>query len=674
VPLHTSSSYDVQPHVMKTVSISVFSAKNSFSLHTPSPNHALVTADIPEFKQHVHIAPADSRQSQLWIDGLYGEAIKKRDFIALLRSQGIPFPLQQPITQQSANSYHYVSPECLSNRKTTILEAWGLVAPIQQLLESNLHALCPACGGRIIRIPSTTQLKQHILEGYQGVSITLLASSAHGTLQDWALNNGFSCSVDGSSHFAVELDSDICSKEQIARISRILASLWKLEEVVLTCRSRDNISSFSKSGWCTKCEELKQFPDVNSISSYLMGGPPPKGAHCLLVDSELSLPTLLETPLSVLPHQPRILERIITLSTQFGLEMYPLGTPISHLSSHAIAILSLAISLQDSSSHILVDIPQGLLSREQTELISLLNAQHSSSRSIVFVQDPIAQQIPPVANLSISLDQTTLIGTLISNQGQTVELYTNSIISLSRKKFGIGSLASLLVDGNQHGAIQFTGEKVATVCLPTFCHAPRGSTQTVADLLGLSSKLAELYAMGFDAQHAGLTPRNFSPHSKGKEHFTCNHCKGLGLELTYRREIHRPEAQTCRQCDGMRFTDPVSSCLFKGIPYGTVYNLNIRRVESLFANIPKIGKTLALAVRLSLGDLPIGMPISLLSHSELRRLRLIEALINRKKTTPNLFLLEDPSVGWGMVSQKTILELLQQSTTELTTTWVLLEH
>lgn len=659
---------------MKTVSINVFSAKNFFSLHTPSPNHALVTADIPEFKQHVHIAPADSRQSQLWIDGLYGEAIKKREFLTLLRNQGIPFPLQQPITQQSANSYHYVSPECLSNRKTTIFEAWGLVAPIQQLLESNLHALCPACGGRIIRTPSTTQLKQHILDEYQGVSITLLASSAYSTLQDWALTNGFSCSVNANSDYMVALDSDVCSKEQLARLSRILASLWKLDAITLTCSSKDSVRSFSKTGWCTTCKKTTYFPDVNTLSSYLTGGPPPEGAHCLLVDSELSLTTLLNTPLSALLNPPLIVENVVTLSAQFGLDLYPLGTPISHLSSEVIALLSLAISLQDLSSHILVDIPQGLLSRDQADLISLLNTQHSSSRSIVFVQDPIGQQIPPVANLPVSLDQTTLIGTLISNQRQTVELYTNSIISLSRKKFGIGSLASLLVDGNQHGTIQFTGEKVTTVCLPTFCHVPRGSTQTVADLLGLSSKLAELYAMGFDAKLAGLTPRNFSPHSKGKEHFTCNHCKGLGLELTYRREIHRPEAQTCRQCGGMRFIDPISSCLFKGVPYGTVYNLNIRRVGTLFANIPKIGKTLALAVQLSLGDLPIGMPISLLSHSELRRLRLIEALTNRKKTTPNLFLLEDPSVGWGMVSQKTILELLKQSTTELTTTWVLIEH
>jgi excinuclease UvrABC ATPase subunit len=102
--------------------------------------------------------------------------------------------------------------------------------------------------------------------------------------------------------------------------------------------------------------------------------------------------------------------------------------------------------------------------------------------------------------------------------------------------------------------------------------------------------------------------------------------------------------------------------------------MTLQHIASAFTHIPKMSQTLSYANELSLNHLPIGMPVALLSHSELRRLRLIEVITTFKKTLPNLILLEDPDIGWGTVAYSTIQTIIERSTEEYDASWILVRQ
>ena len=660
---------------IKTSTTSAFSALDFFSAASQDRENTNTTKDIPNYDTGVHVAPKDIAGSLLWIDSLYGDVLKKHEFLTQVAKRALPFPLQHPLRDSNGSSYHYVAPECVGDLTGTILDAWGQVEPIQLLLESHLHSQCAVCDSSVTRIPSITVLEKQVLHQYSGTCITLDAIGPREEFQRWALANGFSCVQHDSKQLRVTLDSGICSREQLASLSRVLESLWRLDNIVITCATENKATSYHKTGWCPHCQEPKEFPDSKSLKSYLRKGQLPKncGEH-LFVNDKLSLKQLLETPLNELEDIPSELSRVAELSRQLGISTHPLGMSVSRLSSHTCALLSIGITLYQPSSTLLLDIPQGLLASHKETLRPLL-LQHATSRAIILLQDIFFEsppKSPPKPSNSVQKQRT--IGSIITQDKTSYSIYSHSVLNLSRTQQEIHSLSGLVTEDVSQTRVILDTDTIGINLIPTFCHPPKGNTQTIADVLGFRVILGNLYALGTDAKREGLSAKDFSTHRRGKKNFICRRCNALGLLLSYREGLHRPEACRCPVCEGTRFGNPLQTCTFKGISYGKLFDMTLQHIASVFTHIPKMSQTLSYAAELSLNHLPIGMPIALLSHSELRRLRLLEVITTFKKTLPNLILLEDPNIGWGTVADSTIQTIIERSTEEYDASWILVRQ
>lgn len=113
--------------------------------------------------------------------------------------------------------------------------------------------------------------------------------------------------------------------------------------------------------------------------------------------------------------------------------------------------------------------------------------------------------------------------------------------------------------------------------------------------------------------------------------------------------------------------------LLKGVSYSSLLNSTILGALPILTTLPKVTELLRLLDELQLSDLPLGMPLALMSYTELRRIRFIEILINLKKTLPNVVLVEEPLIGWS----PTILSVVEQNmcryAEKTATTWILVD-
>jgi excinuclease UvrABC ATPase subunit len=142
------------------------------------------------------------------------------------------------------------------------------------------------------------------------------------------------------------------------------------------------------------------------------------------------------------------------------------------------------------------------------------------------------------------------------------------------------------------------------------------SRQTLGSALGITDKLAKLYAASLDARSNGLTERSFSLTAPRSNPYICSECSGLGVKLDYSLNLPRPRASGCPVCHGARFKAPVASTLFRGVPYYQILNQPITSSLSVLGALSRMKATLEQITDNGLAELPLGIPIALLSSSE----------------------------------------------------------
>lgn len=661
----------------------VFSAKTFYSQYPrrEALESAYLTFSLPQVQSGIHDVSISNNRSLCWIDGLYGDTRRAQSFIKSLINQEVPFPLSKPSLTPSGAHYYYCSPELLSKNHSSLLAMWDGAAVAASLLQKECRIECPTCGTEGLRTPTTSHLTEQIFSHFSGAEIRLYAHSTSETLRTWALDHGFQVSIDDSKVFRITIDTVGCTQESIATLSRILASLWRLPDVTLTCSSTNREHSYYKTGWCGYCSSPIPYPDDKTIMAYLRGSRSlePSSIHLLrrlYLSPSLPLLAFLTTPIAELTEYPHEFSDIVARTTEIGLSHRTFDTPVSHLPAEEVAALSVGIAGRNATpgSTVLVDIPSGLLSSKREKIRSFLN-KLSSECGVVLLQDPFLQKqhgshIDQIYNKKLS----TQIGSIvIPSNRRELPVYSHSVVSFSAQDTPLPFVSSLEAITPDTTHLHLTAEGSSITTLPVFATAPKGNVQTLADVLGLSALLSKLFAMGLDAKYLGLSPRDFLLNTIKKNPHTCPQCRGLGLVVSYQEGIHRPGAEGCSLCDGQRFAKEVARCTFKGITYSSLLNSTIQEGLPILTTLPKTTEPLRLLNELDLYHLPLGMPLVLMSYSELRRIRFIEILINIKKTLPNVVVVEEPHIGWS----STILSVVQQNmcayAEKTPTTWILVD-
>ena len=145
------------------------------------------------------------------------------------------------------------------------------------------------------------------------------------------------------------------------------------------------------------------------------------------------------------------------------------------------------------------------------------------------------------------------------------------------------------------------------------------------------------------ALRAGLTAAHFSFNVPAGR---CEECAGEGYE-TVEMQFLADVQLLCAVCHGRRFKPEVLAITHKGRSIADVLAMGVDDVLATFD--PKaepdyvLRRSLQPIVRVGLGYLPIGQPLSTLSGGEAQRLKLARAL--GEETKGGLFVVDEPSAG-----------------------------
>lgn len=185
--------------------------------------------------------------------------------------------------------------------------------------------------------------------------------------------------------------------------------------------------------------------------------------------------------------------------------------------------------------------------------------------------------------------------------------------------------------------------------------APLGRTSrgNAATYTGAWSRIRALFAQTEDAVRRGYEPGHFSFNvALGR----CEACDGEGAE-TVEMQFLADVTLTCPLCKGKRFKEEVLAVKLRGLNVAEVLEMPVRSLLQHFDNDPTLLRALGPLVRLGLGYLPLGQPLSTLSGGEAQRLKLARALTEVRSAT--LFVLDEPSAGLHASETPLVLDALR---------------
>lgn len=167
-------------------------------------------------------------------------------------------------------------------------------------------------------------------------------------------------------------------------------------------------------------------------------------------------------------------------------------------------------------------------------------------------------------------------------------------------------------------------------------------------------RIRERFASEPAAQAKGFGSSAFSFNVAGGR---CDACGGEGAE-TVEMQFLADVALECPVCRGRRFKDELLEIRHRGLSVADVLAMTVTQVLEHFADDEALTRSLQPVVRLGLGYLPLGQPLSTLSGGEAQRLKLARALSTRPSGA--LFILDEPSAGLHAQDVGRVLEALQE--------------
>jgi excinuclease ABC subunit A len=147
------------------------------------------------------------------------------------------------------------------------------------------------------------------------------------------------------------------------------------------------------------------------------------------------------------------------------------------------------------------------------------------------------------------------------------------------------------------------------------------------------------FAATREAQARGFSAGTFSFNVAGGR---CDECEGAGevvIDMQFLDDLRVP----CDGCGGKRYRREVLDIRIGGRSILDVLEMSLEQACEVFASDPKIAGRLEPLVRVGLGYLTLGQPLSTLSGGEHQRLRLGQALVEGAEHS--LYIFDEPTTG-----------------------------
>jgi hypothetical protein len=657
------------------MSIRAFSAQRFYSIATGAPIDrsdcfVSLNSDLPSRGLHV-IEPNEQGETDLlWIGGVVASSKRRERFIQQIRNGEIPTPLPASESEASSPRIRYHSLDALQNRGQTVAALLGLPTELVRAARHSVWARCPSCSEDLPVFPTAAAMCDHISRSLAGKEITIELVGASEEVSTWATARGFTPTSAPHDRGAARLDSLRCERGTLRALEPLLTSTRHLPTTWLTIRSECGVEEYGWNGRCARCDITLSPFTTTAARDYIERGSSPRFSHegARLVDG-VTLSELITSPLTkVLPRQtltaaftPLQLEMIPLLS----LQSVTLHTRTTELSPRALAAL-VAVALADESKNgeelRIFQASAALFSsgaRSEIERIANALSQHGGFIWLTErphdTHKPVDVEAPTEKRRSLG-SLTLTFPELITRQ-IALGAWSEVEIPPALQHLNVGSHVDRALGGKNTELVRCEAQAPFTPHLIPLFDVESTTTRLVAHALGVMEPLAKMFAASHQARMLGLAPRDLLLGQLRHSHSICGSCKGLGVLLT--RENDYAHASPCHSCWGTRFKTPAREITFKGKTMGEILNAPLSASENTLRALPRMKEVFELVTLLSLADLPLGMPVTLLSGPQRRLLSIAHALLVSTKTRPSVIVLEEPEVGFSERQREALVSVIQ---------------
>jgi excinuclease ABC subunit A len=182
------------------------------------------------------------------------------------------------------------------------------------------------------------------------------------------------------------------------------------------------------------------------------------------------------------------------------------------------------------------------------------------------------------------------------------------------------------------------------------------------------SHIRDIFSQLLDARVRGYKPGRFSFNVEGGR---CQACSGDGIkkiEMHFLADVYI----RCDVCQGKRFNEQTLEVRYKGKSIADVLDMTVEEARELFANIPRIKKSLDTLYEVGLGYIQLGQSATTLSGGEAQRVKLSSEL-SKRSTGNTLYILDEPTTGLHFADVDKLLLVLHRLV-EGGNTVIVIEH
>ena len=184
----------------------------------------------------------------------------------------------------------------------------------------------------------------------------------------------------------------------------------------------------------------------------------------------------------------------------------------------------------------------------------------------------------------------------------------------------------------------------------------RNSRSNPSTYVGFYDQIRTLFAKTELARQRGYKPGRFSFNVKGGR---CEECQGEGVIAT--KLYFMPDVEVvCGACKGQRFNAATLEVAHNGRNIADVLDLSIEQGVDFFADLPAIGRKVAVLNDLGLGYLTLGQSATTLSGGEAQRIKLASELAKLQRRDHILYILDEPTTGLHLADISKLLDCLHR--------------
>ncbi len=643
------------------MSISVFSAQRFYAVATGSPldrSQAVVTADtaIPQRGMLQLVPDPQGEVENAWTHGIAALGGQRERFILETRQGKIPSPITAFDGNEPCPHVRYHSLESLHASERTLASLLQHTEPLIAAAKMSRWAKCPNCDHPVQVFHTSRELCDHILHTVGGRDIKIELMGPFEQISPWAVEKGFSAPATSKGPTFVRIDSFTCSGEGLQKVETILASTKQLPQTWITVTQGNERHEYGWNGRCARCD-LTLIPfNLSAARDYIERPCSSRQSHepCRIIDG-VSLSELLSLPLTQAMSGASFKElfsplqqELISILSLEHLRLTTLTTDLAPQHVAALALLDLARDGDNPGTLRLFTAPSSLFPDNVLSSVCARIDKLSTHSGFVWITDD-ALGVPyrPPQALKMGIARSIARVTVATQPAVRVEArmgqWSEIDVPLPLQHLRVGARVYNTLSGKPDPLIAVESESLFTPhFIPLFPSEP-SSTRLIAHAFGVIDPLTKMFAASHQAKMLGLNARDFLLGQIRQSIHVCGSCKGVGILTTKERSYVR--AEPCHSCWGARFRSPTREITFKGRTMWEILNAPLSASQDTLRALPKMKEVFELATLLNVAHLPVGMPISLLSTPQRRRVAIAHAMLSGSKTRPSLIVVEEPSVG-----------------------------